>query len=471
MSLNFRWLTVVLLLALLATAGGMGYWWWAQQPPQLYHTAERSFEAGESARRNGDPATAKQNYAAANDRLSVLLTKTPKSSKVLFLRFEVLNRLAEINAAEGKKENNPKKIKDAEATLSEAWRCARLAAEDPKNVEAQIAILQELFDGDNLLEAVEFADNLLTTDIESDVAFMKSKNVQNTVAAAHFLRGDAALKADPARPDDAIRHVRACLAIEANAVENEKPKPPRWREVDLEARALVKKAELAKKHPRGEPGGKDDSLDKLQAMLPVMMNRAGEEMREVGIPASGDTPQRPVLVNLTPTNLRGLLSVLQIGIEQSSTPAEAEQRTGLLLDVCDALLAAKIRARFTVPEVNKELTRLPRTLESLPENARLPSDKRAEFTKRIEKLTASAREANAAVRPAVYLKLTRISRQGNRLEAAEKLANYGLRSADQRALSETHPAVLDLHAEAAWIASLRKDFIEGDRLPAIFVKR
>ena len=39
------------------------------------------------------------------------------------------------------------------------------------------------------------------------------------------------------------------------------------------------------------------------------------------------------------------------------------------------------------------------------------------------------------------------------------------------ALSETHPTVLDLHAEAARIAFLRKDFTEGDRQVAIFAKR
>ncbi len=378
----------------------MSYWWWLQQPPQLYRSAERAYEAGESARKNGDLATAKQSYSAANEKLSVLLAKTPNNSKVLFLRFEALNRLAEITSTEGKKENNPEKVKDAEAQLAEAWRCARLAAEDPKNVEAQIAILQELFDGDKLFEAVEFADNLLSTDIEKDVVFMQSRNVRNTVAAAHFLKGDAALKADLARPDDALRHVQACRAIEANTVNSDKPKPPRWREVDLEARALLKKAQWAKKRAKGGPAGKDDSPEKLQAMLPSLMKRAREEMKKVGIPASGDQPPRPVLVNLTPTNLRGLLSVLQIGIEQSSTPTEAEQRTELTLDICDALLAAKVNVRFTVPEVNKELTRLPKTLETLPENARLPSDKRAEFSKRIEKLTGSALEANAEDQPA-----------------------------------------------------------------------
>src|SRR5262249_26062119 len=123
---------------------------------------------------------------------------------------------------------------------ADAFRSAEEAARrDDKNVEAQAALLFKHFNDNNLRGAYPYARGLIEN-------LANAKNVEledfnDYVIGAYYI---LALKEMENHPDQALAYLEASLA-------REKPRPPatkavpRWRAVDVESRALLKKVEMA----------------------------------------------------------------------------------------------------------------------------------------------------------------------------------------------------------------------------------
>jgi hypothetical protein len=356
-----RLVVVGVLIVLLAASGTGGLWWWKEQPKQLYLAAEQSYKQGEQLLPS-DPAAAKQAFLNADAKLARILDpkKDPKNGLALLKRYKVQMQLFWIY----KKAQDVESLQLAEKAWNDAQQYAQQAAADKKNIPAQMLLLDQRFKADKLGDALTYADNLLDANVEQDEEFVK--NYPTEVAAAHFLKGQAALRADPPREDETLNHVKACWEIEKKVAGPKETPKARWREIDLEARALKSKADAAKTRASGVKAPKDDSLAVLQAKLPDWIKRAHDELTKVEVPAEGEQPARPGVVLLPPTNLRGFFSVLNLSIELASTPEDVVDRANLMLDNCDALIGAKSLTPKTVKFVNELLTQLPKTLKNQP---------------------------------------------------------------------------------------------------------
>jgi hypothetical protein len=340
-----------------------------------------------------------------------------------------------------------------EKARREAENCLRIAAADKKNVQAQVVLLNLAFKNHELQDALTYAENLLDSNIEQDDEMVKKYPTE--LAAAHFLKARAALRADPPRPDEVLNHVKACMDLKKRAPARDEKE--RWREIDLEARALQLKAKEAKTHALGGKGVKDDSMAILLQKVPEWIERAQEEKKKIAVSGDDNTPDQSIIVLSNPTNLEGLFSFLTLSIELSPTPEAVADRANLILDLCDVLIAGKRLSSKSLDVVNDQLKLLPATLKKSEKFAGLPQESRDKVKQRIEKMTDKNKQAGALMDPAIYALLAQDACDECRWEAAESQAYEGLRLADARKLAATDPAVVDLHESAARVLLVKKN--------------
>src|SRR5262249_53011357 len=154
-----------------------------------------------------------------------------RNSAAALRRYKVQLHLLELHK---KDEKNADTLTLTEKARREAEKSLKIAADDKKNVEAQVILLNLAFMENQLQDALTYAENLLDSNIEQDDEMVKKHPTE--LAAAHFLKGRAALRAVPPRPDEALNQVKACMELKKRVPSRDEKE--RWREIDLEARAL-----------------------------------------------------------------------------------------------------------------------------------------------------------------------------------------------------------------------------------------
>jgi hypothetical protein len=454
-----KFVVFVLILALLLAGGAGGYWWWKDQPKQLIASADLYVKQGEEALVSENSAAAKQAFLKADEKLArvLALNKDPKNSQAALRRFEVQANLIKLYG----KEDSPEAQVLREKARAEARKCAEIAAADKKNVQAQVLLLNLAFRNDEFQDALTYAENLLDVNADQDDALLTKYPIE--LAAAHYLKGLAALQADPPRPEETLTHVKACQEIEKQA--SSRDEKQRWREIDLEARALQVKAKDAKTRGSGvKKGVTDDSMAVLLKKIPDWIQRAQEEKGKVVVPKSGEQPDRAMIVLLHPSNMRGLFKFLNLSIELAQTPEEAVDRANLILDYCQLLIAGRFLSPKALEYVNGQLALLTTMLnadktDKSDKLRKASPDTRDHLKQRIEELTKKNQQAGAVMDPALYAQLAQGACNECRWEAAESFALEGLSVAAARKLPSTDPVVTELHESAAYVLLLKKNLM------------
>jgi len=447
-----KFVVFVLIIALLLAGGAGGYWWWKDQPKQLIASADQYFKQGEEALASDNSAAAKRAFLKADEKLArvLALNKDPKNSQAALRRFEVQTQLFTLY---GKDDSQEAQVLREKARL-EAQKCAQLAAADKKYVQAQIRLLNLAFRNDEIQDALTYAENLLDVNADQNDALLSKYPIE--LAAAHYLKGLAALQADPPRPDETLTHVKACQEIEKQASSADEKQ--RWREIDLEARALQAKAKDAKARGSTGKGARDDSMAVLLAKIPDWVQRAQKEKDKVVVPASGQQPDRALIVLLHPSNMRGLFRFLNLSIDLAPTPEDAVDRANLILDYCQRLIDGRFLSPKALEYVNGQLTQLT-TMLNADKLKKAPQDTRDQLKQRIEKLTKENRQAGAVMDPALYAQLAQGACDECRCDAAEAFALEGLSVAAARKFPATDPVVAELHESAAYVLLLKKNLV------------
>jgi Tfp pilus assembly protein PilF len=450
--LNVRLLFGTALLLALAGSAALGVKWYHGQPAYLLASARRYFDQGEEALHRPDPAAARAAYQFADAQLRRLSGRdqAPAPATALQLRHQVLNRLAALQADEEKNQPAGEGEPLSARLAAEARRLAFQAAEaDATLFEAQAAALNYCFRDDLLTQAIPFAENVLRYRPADADSFPQ---LNDYLHGARFVLARAALRTRPPRPDAALEHLAESAALLPPGRE------PRWRAFGLEAQARAVKIENIREAARPLPGTRPpgpeadsaaEAVSALRARIAEGLERVRREKGRV-TPATATEPERAELAKTSPTDVRGLFDFLALAVRESTSAAEALERAGLLVEVCE-VVAAKSPPPIALRTAALTAAGLPRLLGELPEGRRpLPADRAALYA-RVEAVSARALAAGLAVDPATFLRMADLARATGNAGEALRLAEKGLQVASSLQLPDTDPAVLDLHTLAAWM--------------------
>jgi predicted Zn-dependent protease len=467
--INFRFVFFSVLIVLLLAGGVFGWYWWSNRPDYLFKSAVAYFQAADEARKKEDLVQARQCYESADKQLQTLLEpdKTPNDSRAWMLRWKVLEGLGRMAA----RDDSERSIK----LLTEARICAQRAARDPSNLEAQAVVLSYFFANDDFDHAEPYARSLVdhlgsnTLDLE---------NPEGYIAGAFFVLARAALQPRPiAHPDEALDLIRSAAEWEQKGTA---AKPlPRWRSIDIEARALKIKAEQAKgssspgkgKVPRGPQPSASELLGQLQSRMAPWVDRVRNEL-QTEKPASGDKPAQPELTTLSPTDTRGLLDFLLLSIEVAPDAAAVQERADLLLQVAEQVSSVPNCPPHALRETARAVALLPALLSRLPRSQAPRLEELTKLNDRIDKFGLRAQKEGLSLDAGTYLTMARNAHAMVRdadtkkyWEQAVQLARKGLDTARARKLPPKNPVVLELNEELAWLLLLQQKTSDAEKEP------
>ncbi len=455
---NARFLVLSLLTVLVVGGGFYAWWWYSNRPDTLFTSAQQYYQEAEEARKLDDKPRAKKLYESADGKLQTLLSekKAPGHIPGWMLRAKVLTPLSNLLLADERER--------ALRVAGESFLCAKTVADrDPTQFEAQAIMidhyLRPAIDEPDRAEgyARTLLANLPPTRPEID-------KWENYVAAAYFLLGRASLRPETRKPDDALAHVRSAETWERETAKREPAAAnavPRWRTIDVEAKALYMKSEL---DPKNRPGGRPvvgGPLAQLKDLMPAWIERARRELQETSVPASGDKPPQAVLPNLSPTNARGILGVLALGVTLAGDKPTVQDRADLLLQVCETMA----QSRDVNPHIPREAARyanlVPGILATMP-LTKVPDAKVVDgLHDRVVKVSETALE-KAAIDPSTYLQMSQNHRREGDLARATKYAAKGLEVAAKQNMSANSGIAVALHMELGWLLLLQKKAPEAE---------
>jgi predicted Zn-dependent protease len=461
--INFRTIALTVVLLLLIAGGAFGWSYWQNRPDNLYESALNDFHKAEKVR-DTDVDKAKSLYERADTQLRRLLNKEPGMSKAHLLQYKVLMPLAKIE-----EKPNPK---SAQAHFAEAFAAgARAAALDKSNVEAQAIMLDGHFRNSDFAKAYPYARTLIDN-LPADESGIELDGFNDMVIGGYYVLALKAMDSERPNPEQALEYLAA-------SQKREKEKPgagpakPRWRAAALEVKALLVQAEAARKAGAGRPAAAD-ATQKFKTHVADYVERARGELKE-NVPPSDGKPELPQLATLSVTNANGLIDLLLISLVAADDREMVQQRSELLLDVCDKLAHATGANPWIYQEAARGTMRLPLVVAGLPLNDRevmvapvkasvplanhLTKDELARDNQRILDINNAILD-KTAVNPAVYLQMAS-SAKDDRARALD-LTKRGLKVAADQKISPDDPRVLELQLHAAWLLLLDKKVKEAD---------
>lgn len=451
--INIRLLFGTALVLALAGSAGLGVNWYRNRPEYLLTSARRYFEQGEEALRRPDPAAALVAYQFADAQLRRLAAADQSAvvPPVLQLRYNVLNRLAALQAEDEKNQPAGEDERLSIRLAAEAKRLAFQAAEaDATLFDAQAAALNYCFRDDLLTRAIPFAENVIRYRPPAEVAFPQ---LNDYLHGARFILARAALRSRPPRPDAALEHLS-----ESAAMLFPPGFEPRWRAFALEVQALAVKVESIRESARPLPGTRPSgpATDPAAEAATALHARVAEGLERVRrekvltTPATATEPGRAALAKTSATDVRGLFDFLTLAVHESATASEALDRAGLLVEVCE-VVTEKSPPPVALRTAARAAADLPRLLNELPEERRPRPADRASLYTRVEAVSARALAAGVPIDAATFLRMADLARATGNASEALRLSEKGLQTAAALRLPETDPAVLDLHAMSAWM--------------------
>lgn len=421
-----RWLIRGGVFLITAAAVGVGASMLSKGGPEaLLRAAQAEFDQGTQSQKQNDLDAARKAYEAAEAKLVTILEKEPGHSRALVLRYKTLNQLSGLLAQDEAKQGNTAADRPSVECRREAERCFNAALADPDNAEAQGLALSMFFGRDELNQAIPYAERVVENADKTDIPHYTDYQL----GARYVLAWSKLSLGRPQAADEALAHLKVSLQLES---------PPRWRVLGLQAQALK---------------AKDPISPELQTLLDAGVERARRELDGVA-KTVGDSP----------TNLRGLLDLLVLSVEQAPDARRVLERAELTVTAAEKVVspdkgAPKDKA---VTEVAKRATALSAALSKLPAARKPKAEDIATLTPRIEKLmvrTASASSTAATSGSesgaATFLELARNATRDGLIKPVEGLAQKGLEAAAAAKLPPEDAVVLGLQTEATWALVLQ----------------
>jgi hypothetical protein len=454
----------------IVVGGGIGvggYWAYDTYFPsndRLVEKAEDKYAKAEEAFQDNRKDQAEALYNQANAYLVKLENKVaaenkdpsnPKpynNPKAPLLRAKIFARLSRL-AEDRDKEKGDMGPKSEHANLAVESNNALLQTlkQDKDNVEAAGILLDKCFTDDELDKAEPYAEAVVKYQPGPDEEMTKEMALR--VAGAHFVLAKAALRGPIPKPELALDHVSKIKDLLALAHVD-----MRWREIAVEAEALKARKEMAVKTatPTAKPAGakgvvKDDVGEELRRNVLAGLDKAKQDLRAV-------ENDNPFLVTLSPTNTRGLLDFLVLAVEVSTLKEEIIERSRLLLDVCEQLVASPRKRESTTRAVAAHLAQLPATVDKPAAERKIPALRLLAadwkpIEERMLKVVDLTNAAGASLDADSYLELARKAHKDNRWKDAEAMAKKGLDWV--RTNTAKYAKTPDLHGEAAWAMFLQ----------------
>jgi predicted Zn-dependent protease len=457
----------VVLLVLGGALGAGGYWAYLnfyQTPENLYTWADKAYRKAEATTDRGDK---KKHLDYADGYLIKMLEKDPKSDKAYMFRYRVRNQLYLLTKEEEDKRGDKEHEKSSEYNASATQALLRAIELNKKNLEAVATALNISFAEDNMAQAEPFAENLAQYKYEPPQKDLP--NFDMWLAAAHYVLARQALAMRPPRPDDALAELNEIKEIPTT-------KPPRWREIGLETKALMLKADEAKKPGAKQPGAdkpSNDAEQQLARKVPEWLQRARTELDAKDVEGNENNPAAPkILYNVHPTNVRGLLDFLVLAIALAPTKEDLVERVNLLKRADDKALSYAKTPASVKRAVSNGLAELPLLLERQSQAKKLNRDEWDDLNKSIKEISDKARDSGAPVAPEAYLQLAARARAEKRYDDAYKLLEDGLEAAkasklpanaSDAAKEQRQATIQKLHTEAAWLALLRNNREDAEK--------
>jgi uncharacterized protein HemY len=490
-----RWLFLSLLVLLLAGGGYLAYSRWINSPGHLLASAQGYYDRAEKARAAGDTASARLNLESADTQLRNLLAQPGQANNVsaLMLRYHTLSDLAPLVA----EEEGPAASGGRSTELyNQGWVCVeRVVGLDPNHAQAHVQVmLGQLLRG-RIVAAAPFAKRLVNLGRGENSDGDWPNYAADQTTARFVLAWMALNQAQPPRPEEALELLRQADVLTAEATPSgERPPAPRWRAVALEARAL---ALLADQYKQLDTDGRSartgpelrEAQERLQTRLAGWLERAKAEAAE---PLPGTPVTLPITVHTvaslavrySPTDLPGLLDVLDLAVQRAGSPADVLTRLDLDLVVCDKLTAAEKTPEPVLRDVPRHLARagdaahrrinhLVRSEKKVAANV-LRTPAWSGLCERLDKLGEHCLDRQGGRDADGYLALARTAQGTGRQAAALHLAQRGLeavakvRAADPAAADRLARTEATLHAVAAWCYLVQNNVATArDQLTAV----
>jgi tetratricopeptide (TPR) repeat protein len=398
----------------------------------LVAAAQSAFEQGEQARKQFDLEGARRAYETADAKLERLLAREPNHPHGLVLRYQTLSALYLVVARQEEDQGQTTVDRPSAGLLRKASECLGRALADSQNVEAQGIALGTCFTRDDMSLAAPFAEQVVRGADQKDVPNYASYQI-----GARYVLAWQLLQGSSPQPDDALIHLQESRKLED---------PPRWRALALEAKALKIKADremrLSGARPSGAPhdGSRSVSAQALHRLLAAALERAQRELDAL-----------PRVTRDSPTNLRGLLDLLELAIGQGVDGRDVGERVKLLVTVSEKLLAEESPRETSLSEIATRAARLPQLVAQMSPNRHPRPEEWSALTPRIEQLALRAVNASTAAGPALCLDLARNARHEGQLAPTERFARKGLELAATQKVAPSDPTVLALQAELVWV--------------------
>ncbi len=470
---NPRWIIVTVILLVLCGGAIGGYWYYRNKPEHIYQTAENYYKTAADFRAKDQHAAAVENYEKADQQLEMLLqpNRAPTFEAQAWLlryktRIESARSLAKVEEAA----NLPAEQRKAlEMQNNAAVSGAKAATLNPSNLEAQSAMLDFYFRNDDFDHALPYADKIATLigAMKEDQlkAVQGDKSLVASVAGAYFLLARSGWgNGRDVKPDEVLANVQEAHKWELLS----DMRKERWRTIELEVRALQRKADLLDKGTRPNLLAKKEAArireDQLAPSMMIWLNRAHAEVEGNDRPAAPNQVPQSGVANLSNTDGRGFFDFLLLAIELAETRDEVGDRTEILLAAAEKITE---KASTDKPPLLRAASDAVAKVANFPtflaERKRPTAEEQRKLNERVIALNDKARTKGVAIAPQTYLDLSKAAqREGSaRLKDSLNYALEGLKSAAALQVPESNPVVLALHWQAAWLLLLDKKLDEA----------
>jgi hypothetical protein len=470
---NPRWIIVTVIVLVLTGGAVGGYWYYRTRPDHIYTAAENYYKVGEELRAKDQHAAAVENFERADQQLEMLLqsNKAPAfAAKGWLLRYKTRIAEARSQAIVEEQEKTPaEQRKSPEIQRLAAQAGVKAANLDPTNLEAQSAMLDSYFRIDDLDHAVEYAskvtDAVTSLNDEQLKKVKEDKNQVAVIAGAYFLLARSAWGngGKDAKPDDVLVYVQDAHKWEQIS----DSRKDRWRTIDLEAKALQRKADMLVNVPRPPATAKKEAdaiRNELRTKMLGWLDRARVEVEGSDRPTAPNQPPQSGVVNLSNTEGRGFFSFLLLAIDHAESRDEVMDRTQILLDAAEKVADKASADRAPLLRAASDAVAKVANYPTLLGEKRRPSvEDQQKLNERVLAINKKAREKGVAIAPQTYFDLSKAAQRegGARMKDALTYAEEGLKAAAALHVDEKSPVVLDLHWQAAWLLLLDKKLDEA----------
>jgi predicted Zn-dependent protease len=474
---NVRFLGITLLVVLLAAGGVFGWRYYQGRPDTLLQSAKDYYAKAEKAREAKDTANAKANYEKGQTAIEQFLANpkamgenTARASEAQLLRYKIMRPLARIVDSEAA--DNPEQKRKALAIHDEAFRAGeRAAAIDSNNVEAQAAVLEDHFRRNDFKGAYPYARALIDSRDKIPAEVAQRDDMNSDILGAYYVLTLRDLEEN--HPDEALKHLDQSREQEerwAASHPGSSQGIPRWRAALLEVQALQQKIDLLRKQTgSSRPGAgspREDARkteERLNAAMQKYVDRARNELKAT-IPAGEGKPEMPTLALLSETNCNGLIELLLMSLRTADGFAAVQDRSELLLDVCEKLGSATGAQPYIYRDAVHGATQLRVVNGSLqPADKRLKPEEMAKAQERVVTINDAVLKNGGTIDPLAYLEMSKVAMAEKDGRArALGYANKGLEVARLMGLTVADRRVVELHAQAAWLLLLDHKVKEAD---------